>query len=430
MRSRCVPTSVLATLLAGLALAGCGSSGSASSAGASGASGGSSGAGKTIQLYYTAPLTGGADVVGIQGCNGERLAVSDIDAAGGIASGPMKGAKFALSCLDNGNSPDTSASITSKYVSSSNVWALSGFYASGDALASAIVAERANLVVIASNVGADFLTTKVHNVYVILPRLEPAGGAALDFCKSYYGATKVAALLPNFSFIPYYMQGATSAARTLGVQLVSQQTWPDGSVTDWSSYWTKLASSGAQCVLLGAYPPEQCQITAQGRQLGLAQPTIDISDSFTGSSCKAQAGHYYAGMIFGDMLPANPSPSSLTAKVSGEYQQRYGQLMSYYAGDGYDTVLAIKYAIEAGARTREDLVSYLGKASGPGVGGPIFFQQKRIGKRFLTFEEADAHGNLSPVGEYELFPDGTYKRLRVADCSKRPTCQKNLGTGA
>jgi hypothetical protein len=46
-------------------------------------SGGSGGSGQTISLYYVAPLTGSGDVTGIAGCDGEQLAVSDINAAGG-----------------------------------------------------------------------------------------------------------------------------------------------------------------------------------------------------------------------------------------------------------------------------------------------------------------------------------------------------------
>ncbi len=421
---------VLAVVLGALLISACGGSSSSGSSSPGSSGGSSSGSGKTIDLYYTAPLTGGADVVGIQGCNGERLAVSDINAGGGVPSGPLKGAKFSVSCLDNGSSADTTASIASKYVSNSNVWALSGFYASGNALAAAIVAERANLPVIASNVGADFLTTKVHNVYVVLPRLEPAGGAAVDFCKNYYGATKIAALVPNFSYIPYYMQGASSAASKLGAQVVSNQTWPDGSTTNWSPYWTKIASSGAQCVLLGAYPPEQCQITSQGRQGGNAQPTIDLTESFTGPSCQKEAGKYYEGMIFGNILPATSAPGSLTNKVAGEYQKQYGQQMSYYASDGYDSVLAVEYAIKDGATSRDQLLSKLAHVSGPGAGGPISFQDRRIGPRYLTFDEVDAHGKLSPVAEYRLFPDSTFQRLTMASCAKRPSCQKKLGASA
>lgn len=418
---------VAAVLAVAALLAACGSS---SSGGTSSSSGGSGGAAKTVDLYYTAPLTGGADIPGIQGCDGEKLAASAIDAAGGVASGPMKGTKLSVTCLDNGSSADTSASIAAKYVANSNVWALSGFYASGNALAAAIVAERAGLAVIASNVGADFLTTKVHNVYVILPRLEPAGGAAVDFCHAYYGASKIAALVPNFSYIPSYMQGVSAASKALDVPVVSNQTWPDGQTTNWSSYWTKLSGSGAQCVLLGAYPPEQCQITAQGRQLGMAQPVIDLTESYTGASCQKEAGKYYEGMIFGNLLPAHSSPSSLTVKVGNEFRKRFGQEMSYYGADGYDSVLSVEYAMEKGARSRTQLLDYLGKISGPGAGGPLKFTDKRIGVRYLTFEEVTANGGLSPVGQYVLYPNETFKRISVANCAARASCQKKLGAGA
>ena len=56
------------------------------------------------------PLTGDGDVTGIAGCDGEQLAVSDINAAGGVARGPLKGAKSKVQCLDD---QDSSAQDTS-----------------------------------------------------------------------------------------------------------------------------------------------------------------------------------------------------------------------------------------------------------------------------------------------------------------------------
>ena len=393
---------------------------------ASGAASG--GKGQTITLYYAAPLTGGANYDGIQGCDGEKLAASNIDSHGGIPRGPLKGAKIAVQCFDDKDTSSIDSSIAARYAATPSVWAMGGFYSSGSALAAAIVAERSGLVVIASNVAADFLTTQVHNVYTMLARLQSAGGAAADFCQSYYGAKKIAALVPNYSYIPSYMQGVTSATKKDKLSLVSNQTWPDGQTTNWNPYLSQI-SSGAQCLLLGAYPPEQCEITSQARQLGLSIPSIDLTDSFTSSSCIASAGKYYKGMIFGNLLPAHMAKGSLLSQVSAQFQRTYHQQLSYYAGNGYDSVLAVEYAIMAGAKNRTDLLNYLGKVHGPGVTGPIGFVNQRIGLRYLSFMEATSNtGAMQPVAEYALTSNGGWKRTFVDNCHARPTCQLNLGS--
>jgi branched-chain amino acid transport system substrate-binding protein len=391
---------------------------------------GSGGSGQTISLYYVAPLTGDGDVTGIAGCDGEQLAVSDINAAGGVAKGPLKGAKFKVQCLDDRNSSAQDSSLATKYVSDSSIWAMGGFYASGNALAAALVAQRSNLVILAANVAADFLTTQVHNVYVLNPTLESAGAAASEFCHDYYGATRIAALNPNYSYIQGYMDGAKAGISSEGLSLVADETWPDGQTTNWGPYLTKIEGASADCVLLGGYPPEQCQIARQARQLGSDVPVIDLTESYTSASCQKEAGPFYPGLIFGNLLPPTTSKSSLDAKVAAAYQGRFKTDFTYQAAQAYNCVLAVKYAIEAGARDRTQLISYLAKVSGPGVGGPVAFTNKRVGIRYLTFQEVTQNGSLQGVAEYEMHPNGTVKRVFVDKCGDRPSCQTRLGASA
>jgi branched-chain amino acid transport system substrate-binding protein len=385
---------------------------------------------ETLTMYYAAPLTGGAADPSIAGCRGGQLAADDINASGGIPNGPHKSAHLKVECIDNQQSADASATIANRYVADKNVWTMFGFYGSGEALAAALVAQRANLSIIASNVGADFLTDQVHNVAVMLPRLESQGFAGVDLCKTYYKTTTVADLSPDFSFIPSYRKGRDAAVKAESMALVSEQMWPDGSTQDWSPYLSKLNSAGAQCILLGGYPPEQCRIASQARQLGLKQPIIDFTVSGTGPSCVKEGGKYYNGLIFGDALPANAAPGSLQAKIDAEYRTKYNQGLPGYAAYAYDSVLAAEYAIADGAKTREDMVKYLANVDGNGIAGPIKFQGMRPTARTLTWYEVSVSssgvGQQDPIAVYTLFPDGTAKQQSVADCSSRPTCQPNV----
>jgi branched-chain amino acid transport system substrate-binding protein len=378
----------------------------------------------TIKIYNVGSLTGGADYEAIQQCNAQKLAAANINAGGGMRRGPLKGSKVDVQCIDDGLQADKAASIAAKFVADRSVWTMSGFEASGEALAAAQVAARANLTIVGSTVAADFLTTQVHNVYILQARLEPAGGSATDLCKAYYGAKKVATLNIDYSYMPTYMNGLKAAVKADGLQLVSENLWPP-STTNWGAYLTKIDSAGAQCILVGDYPPQTCQIARQAREAGMKQPVIDFNQAFTSAACQKEGGKAYEGTIFGSILPSKIAKGSFTAKIMAQYKKTYKDAMSFLAANAYNSILAVQYAVELGASNREQLGTYLAKVNGPGVGFTVRFKNKRIGARNLTYYEALANGKLDPIAEYKLLTNGKWQRLFVASCAKRPSCQKN-----
>jgi branched-chain amino acid transport system substrate-binding protein len=378
----------------------------------------------TIKIYNVGSLTGGADYEAIQQCNAQKLAAANINAGGGMRKGPLKGSTVDVQCIDDGLQADKAASIAAKFVADRSVWTMSGFEASGEALAAAQVAERAKLTIVGSSVAADFLSTQVHNVYMLQARLEPAGGSATDLCKAYYGAKKVATLNIDYSYIPSYMNGLKRAVKANGMSLVSENLWPP-TTTNWGAYLTKIDAAGAQCILVGDYPPQTCQIARQARQAGMNQPIIDFNQAFTSSACQKEGADAYEGIIFGSIMPSKIAPKSFTGRIMAQYKKKYGDAMSFLAANAYNSILAVQYAIELGASSREQLGTYLAKVNGPGVGFTVRFKDKRIGARNLTYYEAMANGKLVPIAEYKLLPNQKWQRLFVASCAKRPSCQKN-----
>jgi branched-chain amino acid transport system substrate-binding protein len=373
---------------------------------------------------YNLGAHGGADYEAIQACNSQKLAAANINAGGGIRKGPLKGSKFEIQCVDDGLQADKAASIAARFVSDKSVWTMSGFEASGEALAAAQVAERAGLWIVGSNVAADFLSTQVHNVYMLQARLEPAGASATDLCKAYFGATKVASLNIDYSYIPSYMNGLQDALKKNGMDLVAEEKWPYNT-TNWSAYLTKINAAKAQCILVGDYPPQTCQIARQASQLGMKQPIVDFNQAFTSGACQTEGGDAYEGIIFGSILPRKIAAKSFTANVMTQYKKKYKDAMSFLGANAYNSVLAVQYAVEAGAKDRKELGKYLAKVNGQGVGYQVRFTDKRIGARNLTYYEALANGKLEAIAEYQVNPDQSWRRLFVANCAKRPSCAKN-----
>jgi branched-chain amino acid transport system substrate-binding protein len=327
--------------------------------------------------------------------------------------------------MDDGLLADKAANLAAKVVADKSIWTMSGFEASGEALAAAQVAERGDVTLVGSNVAADFLTEDVHNVYVVQAELPPAGGSAGDLCNAYYGAKKLATLNINYSYMPSYMKGLKQTVESEGLDLVSEELWPPTTTSNWSPYLTKINASGAECLLVGDYPPQTCQIAHQARQLGMKQPVIDFNQAYTSKACQEEGGKDYEGIVFGSILPKDIAPDSYTGKIMAQYKTKFGEEMSFLAANAYNSVLAVQYAVEAGAEDRSQLGEFLAKVDGPGVGYQVQFQDQRIGPRNLTYFEAQADGSLDPIAEYQILPNETYKRLWVADCAKRPSCQTN-----
>jgi branched-chain amino acid transport system substrate-binding protein len=403
----------MCTLVAG-GLVACGGSSSSDSGGTSG--GGSGDAKVTeIKIAMLGNLTGSGNYEGTQDCNAQKLAIENVNSAGGIAKGPLKGSKLSVECIDDGLAADKAANIAAKMVADTSVWTMSGFEASGEALAAAQVAARGDMTLIGSNVAADFLSTDVDNVYMVQAELPPAGGSAGDLCNAYYGAKKLATLNVDYSYMPSYMKGLTETAKAQGLELVAGEKYPPTGTSNWSPYLTKINASGAQCLLVGTYPPQTCQIAHQARQQGLDQPVVDFNQAYTSKACRDEAGKDYAGMVFGSIMPKDIPPDSFTGKIMAQYKQSYGDDMSFFAANAYNSVLALVYAVEAGAQDRSQLGDYLAKVDGEGVGYRVRFTDRRIGPRNLTYLEAQADGSLKPIAEYELLPDNTFKRLWVAE---------------
>lgn len=383
----------------------------------------------TINLLYAAPLTGfGADS-GIDGCNGAQLAVENINEAGGIEAGEFEGAQLAVECVDNEGTADATATIANRYIADENIWTMFGFYGSSEAQAAGLQASRANLSVIASSGAAEFLTTDADNIMIMVPRLLSLGYAWAQVCHDYYGAGRVADLSPDASYIPDFRAGAAAGIDDLGLELVAVEDYPSSGTTDFAPFLTKLQQSNPDCIMLGSYPPEQCQIIKQARDMGITAPIVDLSTSGTSQTCAESAGQAYIGSLFGQYLRLPAEPGSLLAEVGPQYEEEYGGAINSYASYAYDSVLLAAQAIADGAANREELQQYMEKVDIPGLAGQIKFEERRPSTRYFSAQEATGadYQDLDVVAVYELKVDGTAELIEQADCADRPSCQTNIG---
>ena len=370
------------------------------------------------------PMTGANSDLGAEFCNGSKLAAQT-----GIIKGPMAGAKLVIDCVDNPTF-DVNVSVTdaTRFVSDPSVWTMGGFGISANTQAAAQVAAKAGLDITSSGGAADFLTdTGAGNVWVDFPRVSAFGAATVDFCHRYYGATVVASLHPDYSYLaPALASGKLQAANlqmTWNVDLAYQP-----GITDFSSLLTKLKAANAGCNFLSEFAPTEAQQVVQARQLGLKAPLEDFAGGGGTPDAYKVGGQSLVGFVWTTDIDPNLDPNSLLGQAIASYAKTFGGAMDVNGAYAYDDVLAIKSAIEAGATTRQDLGKYMAMVDTPGLTGQLKYDaKKRIGDRVTYFlEQTDAQGTQQKVATYDIHDDGAVDLVSISQCSTRPTCALNI----
>jgi branched-chain amino acid transport system substrate-binding protein len=406
-------------------IVGCGG-GDEADTGSAAPSGAGGGAGKTIKFLYSAPLTLDATGSGQNGCNGATLAVDNINEAGGIAAGPMKGATLEIECVDDEFSTDVAATIANRYVADQDVWALMGFITSGQARAAGHVAAAAGLAVIGSNVSANFLTDEADNI-LVLSTLPPIAAAQMDFCNEYFGGTKVANLNPDFSYVDELDRGQKEQMGKLGMELVSVQRYKAGA-KNFGPYLTAMKSKEPDCVMTGDFAPAPQQALVQARKLGIEAPFMDYCACGSAQAGIDVAKDDYVGFIIAEGVPFDRPAGSLLEKVATQWQEKYDSHLNSYSAWSYDGVLATVAAIEGGASSREQLLEQLHKIDEEGVTTQLKFTgelRPETTSLVLLEQTGPTLDDVEPVATYKLDSEGSsFERLSIEDCSARPTCAK------
>lgn len=379
-----------------------------------------------IKVLVAVPLSGQTAGFGEDQCRGAKLAASNVNKTRLINKGPHKNAKLSIECVDNEGSADATATIATRFISETDIFALSGFATSPESAAAAGVVARADLGVVSISGSGDFLSDDFDNIVINARRLDSFGQGMTDVCNSYYGATNIADLSPDAAYMPSFRAGRDAAIDEGDMTLVSEQDYPFDT-SDFGPFLTRLDAAGADCVVLGAFAPQFCQIVAEARDMGLQQPFVDFITAGQGPGCAEAAGAAHEGILFGQSIPIPPKPGSRLAKASDQFEARYDAPLTTPAADGYDAVLAIAYAMRDGAKDREDLLPAMKKLNEQGIRGPLKYNNEfRVAGGTLSVLEATgpADSDVETIASYRLHDDGRGTLISVSECADRPTCLK------
>ena len=343
-----------------LSLAGCsGGSMDDSSSSSAKASGDSITIGTVTTNSGTAAAYGEAEVKGFE------LAVSEINAKGGI-----NGKKVKLESMDDKGDATEASNAYNKLAGDNNVLAVAGPTISATTAAVAPLADQSKLVTIAPAATSDSIETGNY-LFRTCFKDSYQGEVAARFAAENLKVKKVAVLYGTGD--PYSSgvgEAFAKAAEKLGLEVVDKESSSSADDTEYSAQLQKIQASGAELLYAPYYySVAGPYIIPQARSVGF-EGYVMGPDGYDGLKLTGDKSQYNK-TYYTTHYSADDNTNSKVQDFIKSYKSKNNAEPNTFAALGYDTIYMIKQAIEKAGKnaTREDVRNAVAGMTFEGVTG-------------------------------------------------------------
>ncbi|MBL9188142.1 MAG: ABC transporter substrate-binding protein [Opitutaceae bacterium] len=284
-----------------------------------------------VRLGFFMSITGRDASFGEASLRGARLAIDELNAAGGVLGRPLE-----LVVEDNRSLAGESATAAKKLIARDRVAALIGECSSARTLEAAPVAHAAGVPLI-TPASTSPKVTEVGDAIFRVCFIDPFQGEVLaTFARQRLGLKRAALLIENGS--PYSVGLAEFFAKTftaLGGEIVATQKY-GGTDTDFRAPLTALRAARPDAIFLPGYYVAAGLVAQQARQLGLPA-TLLGGDGFEAPQLLEIGGAALEGVYYSSHFSeANTAPES--RRFVAAYRARHGAAPNGLAALTYDAV--------------------------------------------------------------------------------------------
>lgn len=358
-------------LVTALALCGGAASACSSSAAAGGSAGGSAsgGGGGSVTIGESTTLSGSIASLGETGLQGVKLAVSAVNAGGGLLGKQVK-----VVSADDAATPATGVSNVRTMLDADHAVAVFGPVASSVASAEEQVTNAQHIPMFFHTSNDIGLTTATFSKYAFqnVPNTVMEPRAAADYLARQLGGkpVTVATFAPDYSFGQDTVAGFIAAlkAEKVNYKLVKQEFPPLGA-TDISSYLAAIETAQPQYVFNAQFGGDLVAFTKQAQSYGLFAKTKVIA-MYDYSVLQSLGSAAPAGAIGFDRAPYWSYDSATMRSFVSKFRATYGDAPSEWAILGYAAVQQWAWAVHKSGSFSGDAVSAaLSGASPPTILG-------------------------------------------------------------
>ena len=325
-----------------------------------------------IRIGFFGALTGPQATFALSGKNGARLAVDQINRAGGVL-----GKKLEILVEDDHNEPSEAASAVSKLITRDHVVALIGENASSRSLAAAPIAQNYQVPMVSPSSTNVEVTKKGDYVFRVCFIDSYQGKALATFARQTLQAQTAALLVDAKSdYSVGLAQAFRKAFTAVGGRVVEELKYTEGD-SDFSAQLTALRSSRPDAIAIPGYYTDAGLIARQARSLGI-QSALLGADGWDSPKLAEIGGAAVEGAYFSNHYSVE-DPSSEVRTFVADYRRVHGADPDSIAALSYDAARLIADAMRRagsteGKRVRDALAA---TADFPGVTGKITMDADR-----------------------------------------------------
>ena len=367
-----------ATAVMALSLAGCsGGSMDDSSSSSAKASGDSITIGTVTTNSGTAAAYGESEVTGFE------LAVSEINAKGGI-----NGKKVKLESMDDKGDATEASNAYNKLAGDNNVLAVAGPTISATTAAVAPLADQSKLVTIAPAATSDSIETGNY-LFRTCFKDSYQGEVAARFAAENLKVKKVAVLYGTGD--PYSSgvgEAFAKAAEKLGLEVVDKESSSSADDTEYSAQLQKIQASGAELLYAPYYySVAGPYIIPQARSVGF-EGYVMGPDGYDGLKLTGDKSQYNK-TYYTTHYSADDNTNTKVQDFIKSYKSKNNAEPNTFAALGYDTIYMIKQAIEKAGEnaTREDVRNAVAGMTFDGVTGKFTMDKSGSPTKSVTVLE-------------------------------------------
>lgn len=284
--------------------------------------------------------------LGNPGLEGARLAVEQLNAAGGINGQPVE-----LVNLNSESDETKSVTAAKRLIEQEKVLALVGPMSSGSSLAIIDTVQRARLPLMANGASRAIVLPPAQKRWIFLAPLTDVlvQGRMLEHLKK-RGLTKIALLNSDVAFGTSGREQLERLAPAHGIRVVLQQTGGNTD-QDLTPQLTKIRGSDAEATVIWGTGPFLAIATKNHRQLGIKTP-LYVSHAGNDFNYLRLAGDAANDVLIPSSkiyvaasLPPSDPQKPVIERFLADYEKKYGRKPATFAGNGYDSVMMLAAAI-------------------------------------------------------------------------------------
>jgi len=364
---------------------------------------GSAQADEPIKIGAGFNLTGELSSLDVPAANGVKLALKEINAAGGVNGQPV-----VLAMRDGKADPATVANITTQLIESDNVVAVIGFNDSDSALAAGPIAQRAGVPFITVGATSPKLPSQIGSMMFLAPfgdNVQAAVGA--EYAEKKFGKTAYLLWDKGTEYTTLLADYFKKRFTELGGRILLEDTYQRGD-KDYSAQITKAKalSEKPDFYYISALPDDIGTTVKQFRESGISGPIVG-GDGYDTPLLIEVAGDaannvYFTTHALMDADHGSPAVKKFMAAYKAEYGH---EVENAFAALGYDTMRLIVDAVKRAGSTDGDAIAKAIESTQnfPGVAGELNYSAtEHVPRKGVTMIAID--GGKFTLGA-ELVPE-------------------------